>query len=248
MPSAAAVAAAASRSTSETGRPASRKHIAMPRPMVPPPMTATLRTSVAAFASTSAGSLAQARSAKKSIWSALDCGPAIKASNLAASKARPASKGSLDAASTHSTMSCGAMTPRGARRRAAENTSAPTAGITTPQLLRNTPGLRSLTMRMASSSSSAPSGTSASIQPISTASAAEMWRPLRMRLSAFSAPTSRGSRCVPPAPGSSPRWTSGKPTFAVFSATRIWQLSASSKPPPSAVPWIAAIVGTSHCS
>jgi hypothetical protein len=37
---------------------------------------------------------------------------------------------------------------------------------------------------------------------------------------ALRAPTSRGSRCVPPAPGSNPSFTSGRPSFAFLFATR----------------------------
>ena len=37
---------------------------------------------------------------------------------------------------------------------------------------------------------------------------------------AFSAPTTRGRRWVPPAPGSKPRFTSGKPNLALATATR----------------------------
>jgi len=55
-------------------------------------------------------------------------------------------------------------------------------------------------------------------------------------LTANSGPTARGSRCVPPAPGSRPSFTSGRPSFASFVATRKWQASATSRPPPSAVP------------
>ena len=44
--------------------------------------------------------------------------------------------------------------------------------------------------------------------------------PESIKLSAFSTPIRRGRRCVPPAPGSSPSFTSGRPTFAVASATR----------------------------
>ena len=39
-------------------------------------------------------------------------------------------------------------------------------------------------------------------------------------LDASATPASRGSRCVPPAPGMMPSSTSGWPTFASFAATR----------------------------
>ena len=58
-------------------------------------------------------------------------------------------------------------------------------------------------------------------------------------------PISRGSRCVPPPPGIRPSVTSGKPKRAdgTSAAIRRWQASASSKPPPSAVPFSAATNG-----
>ena len=40
------------------------------------------------------------------------------------------------------------------------------------------------------------------------------------RHGAFSTPIRRGRRCVPPAPGSRPSLTSGRPTFADATATR----------------------------
>ncbi len=64
-----------------------------------------------------------------------------------------------------------------------------------------------------------------------------------MIFSAGAAPIRRGSRCVPPAPGSSPSFTSGKPSRAAGAAMRAWQPSASSSPPPSAAPLIAATTG-----
>ncbi len=53
----------------------------------------------------------------------------------------------------------------------------------------------------------------------------------------------RGSRWVPPAPGSSPSRTSGNAIDAPADATRKWQPSASSRPPPTHVPPMAAMTG-----
>ena len=80
-------------------------------------------------------------------------------------------------------------------------------------------------------------------QPAPCASAALIGVPETIISSAFTAPTRRGSRTVPPPPGRRPSFTSGRPSFAPASATRKWQPSASSSPPPSAVPWMAATVG-----
>ena len=60
--------------------------------------------------------------------------------------------------------------------------------------------------------------------------------PVTIIRNAFSGPTRRGRRWVPPAPGNRPSLTSGRPTRAAAAATRKWQASASSKPPPNAVP------------
>ena len=60
---------------------------------------------------------------------------------------------------------------------------------------------------------------------------------------AAATPVSRGRRCVPPAPGTMPSFTSGRPSFASATAMRWWQPSAISSPPPSAAPLIAATTG-----
>ena len=61
----------------------------------------------------------------------------------------------------------------------------------------------------------------------------------------LASPTSRGSRWVPPAPGMTPSWTSGRPSRVSWSslATRQWQASAHSSPPPRQAPWMAATTG-----
>ena len=69
-------------------------------------------------------------------------------------------------------------------------------------------------------SSSLPSSASASTTPTARASFALIGRPLVIISSATSGPTMRGRRWVPPAPGSRPRLTSGRPTFAEGTATR----------------------------
>ena len=58
-------------------------------------------------------------------------------------------------------------------------------------------------------------------------------------------PSMRTVRTTPPAPGSRPRVTSGKPNcdFGLSSAMRRWQASAISRPPPSAAPFSAATTG-----
>ena len=68
-------------------------------------------------------------------------------------------------------------------------------------------------------------------------------RAVRHMSIALALPTARGRRCVPPAPGTIPRLTSGWPNFAFSAAMMMSQAMASSLPPPSAKPATAAITG-----
>ncbi len=72
--------------------------------------------------------------------------------------------------------------------------------------------------------------------------------PVRIIAIALSRPTRRGSRWVPPAPGIRPSLISGSPSRVPGAATRQWQPSATSRPPPSGVPCIAAMTGFSLAS
>ena len=89
------------------------------------------------------------------------------------------------------------------------------------------------------------SGTISSTKPISSALAAVTWRSSTMIGRAAARPTRRGKRCVPPAPGMSPRETSGRPSLRRGSsaAMRYVQDNAISRPPPNASPLIAATNG-----
>ena len=60
---------------------------------------------------------------------------------------------------------------------------------------------------------------------------------------ALALPTKRVSRCVPPAPGMTPRVISGWPNFAVSAAMMVSHIIASSQPPPKAKPATAAMIG-----
>lgn len=60
---------------------------------------------------------------------------------------------------------------------------------------------------------------------------------------AFDLPTSLISLYVPPAPGIVPNFNSGKPNLAFEDAIIISHIRANSKPPPSAYPETAAIIG-----
>ena len=82
-----------------------------------------------------------------------------------------------------------------------------------------------------------------SMRPRDSACGAATGLPEVTRSIAAGTPASRGTRCVPPAPGMMPSVTSGRPTRASAVAIRPWAASAISKPPPSAVPWMAATTG-----
>ena len=61
-------------------------------------------------------------------------------------------------------------------------------------------------------------------------------------------PTSRASRCVPPAPGRTDSVVSGSPNRAFSRAIRMSHAIASSQPPPRANPLTAATVGFAKAS
>ncbi len=99
--------------------------------------------------------------------------------------------------------------------------------------------------RLRATSSRMGLGTTSSTRPSRRALDGRTDLPVRMRSSASAIPISRGSRCVPPAPGMSPSCTSGCPScvFRSSLATRYVHASATSRPPPSAGPWMAATIG-----
>ena len=94
------------------------------------------------------------------------------------------------------------------------------------------------------SRSSASGATTREQMPCCSASRADSVRPPRMTSSASERPAMRGSRCVPPAPGISPRPVSGRPKRAFSAASTMSQVSASSQPPPRHQPCTAAITGS----
>jgi hypothetical protein len=99
---------------------------------------------------------------------------------------------------------------------------------------------------LAAGTSSSRVPTSSSTMPISWARAGLSRGPWSSTfISASVRPSIRTVRVTPPPPGSSPRVTSGRPswTFGSSSTIRWWQASAISRPPPSAAPLIAATTG-----
>ena len=77
---------------------------------------------------------------------------------------------------------------------------------------------------------------------MASASSARTCRPVMIISLARDEPTRRGSRWVPPPPGMTPSRISGTPNLESSAPTRKSHASASSRPPPSAKPFTAAIV------
>ena len=100
-------------------------------------------------------------------------------------------------------------------------------------------------------STSWSAGTTSSMRPISLAASALNCLPVvRTLVRAVARPSRRVTRVTPPPPGSSPRVTSGRPTFRPLAseAMRWWVARATSRPPPRAAPLIAATTGTPRVS
>ena len=88
----------------------------------------------------------------------------------------------------------------------------------------------------------------ASTSPSDFAFRASMVLPVSISGIACIGLTSCVKRTVPPRPGCRPSITSGKPNRASSIAIRIWQASATSRPPPRQKPWITATLGTRRAS
>ena len=86
-------------------------------------------------------------------------------------------------------------------------------------------------------------GTTSVTSPMASASRASTVRPVRTRSSARPCPTMRGSRWVPPSISGTPQRRSRQPNCAVSVAIRRSHQSATSSPPATHQPEIAAIVG-----
>ena len=218
----------------------------MPEPMVPPPITAT-RSIRRAFAPATPGTFCALRSAKNRCRSALASALSRSVTNVARSVRTTLSKGRLPAASRTSSIALPtAGTPRAPRSASAAafsiSASSP-AGTAASDSLR----LLACATSARAAASRSPS-TTRSTSPSAAASLAGTRRPDAMSAMARATPTSRGKRCVPPAPGMMPSFTSGSPTVAPSAASRRSQASANSNPPPSALPLIAATIGCRHAS
>ena len=224
--------------------------MAIPVPMVPAPITATDATLRGLTPSGRPVTRPAARSAKNTCRRAADTGPSISCLNRRPSSAKPASMERVAPYSTASMIEIGAgysLKAVLAVFRANWQSACRSGSFT----LRSRARGSGLPSRSAAAEASA-TATAAPIRSASTTlsnsgdlanRATGNGSPDNITLSAPSTPIRRGRRCVPPAPGSRPSFTSGRPIRAVASATRWWQLIASSRPPPSAMPSIAATTG-----
>ena len=226
-----------------------RKFIVMPPPMVPAPITPTLRISRRGVSPGKPSSLEAARSALKMCRNARDsglCNSKLKASR---STSMPWSKLFVNAAKTASTDlrrdgSKARSLPADTMLRAKAMNASPCASLIRRSRVRTT-GRFSETISLANLTAAATTScsTTRSSNRVVAILLAVTLSPLRIRLSAGSRPMRRGRRCVPPAPGRSPSLTSGSPSFASAWATRKCAPRASSKPPPRQTPAMAAITG-----
>ena len=193
--------------------------------MVPAPMMPTRLTDFASVPAAIPSILAAARSAKNWCRSALDCGSAMQASKACLSIFSPSSKGAVPAAFRQSRIRWGAVCPL---RRLAIVSRAPESSAMSSSLncrgmslVRRLPAprLSSSAAKSVAACARSPPLTS-STMPATCASLALSGRPLVIISIAVLRPVSRGSRWVPPAPGSRPKLTSGNPTLAVSTTRR----------------------------
>ena len=115
----------------------------------------------------------------------------------------------------------------------------------------SSPWACSRSQAFAAGSSSFGDSTTSSMTPVSRACAGDFWAPGRIQpIRAAWIPSMRVRREMPPAPGSRPRLTSGRPSLTREPPTQIrwWQASAISSPPPSAEPLSAATTGMPRVS
>ena len=196
--------------------------------MVPAPITPTRSTGIVGVSASMPGIFHTSRSAKKLYRWAADWGPVSTSTNSLRSTAIPSSNGKLTAASMHLILLSGARKPRNFRALAARNAAnisgllraASTFSLDSRTLRSGRCSTTILAAKASAAARSSPSGASSSTRPMARQSVAGTCCPLVTISSAFCTPTIRGSRCVPPAPGSSPRLTSGRPHFALGTAMR----------------------------
>mmetsp|Transcript_43085 Transcript_43085/g.129382 ORF Transcript_43085/g.129382 Transcript_43085/m.129382 type:complete len:324 (-) Transcript_43085:373-1344(-) len=232
--------------------PLSTSAVTMPDPMSPPPSTAThLILRGERPASVTPRTFLVERCAKKMWTSALCVSSAAAAANAAPSAFRPAMPPSVTPTWMASRHRCGCCRLRArfdacAREKskiAMASASGSSLSVRTSERLR---GRRPSAMSSAwclAASRSCSRGTTSSTRPSLAAAGALMGVDVSIISTAFCRPTSRGSLCVPPNPGMIPSCSSGSPSRVPGVHTRALQPMATSRPPPSATPLMAATVG-----
>mmetsp|Transcript_116103 Transcript_116103/g.339455 ORF Transcript_116103/g.339455 Transcript_116103/m.339455 type:complete len:220 (+) Transcript_116103:1304-1963(+) len=205
-----------------TGTPFSAKHMAIPPPMSPAPRMPTFFRG--AGAADTPGTFCDKRSEKKRCRRAPDCTPKTSFVNSLASTALPSSKLILEhAARRQLQMAAGATIP-GAWL-AAISSPCSTAPIPAISRFWNGTGRFEIGLggfpraMVAASAMTSPLAT-ASTTPVFCAWGMGTGLPRRIICMAGCSGATLGSRCVPCAPGSRPRLTSGNPTTVFGTATR----------------------------
>ena len=205
--------------------PALANTIAMPPPIVPAPTTAADFTGITGVSLGMSGILLTSRSLKNTWISDLDCSENRQSRKSFCSTWQPSSNESFVAASIASIAATGASKPRcflAAASRAEEKIRAFSAATPSFSLRSRVfgAGLSATSRANAIAPARRSPSTIRSTMPHFTASSAFIGFPLTHISTAFATPASRGRRCVPPAPGISPSFTSGWPTCALATATR----------------------------
>ncbi len=201
--------------------------MAMPPPMVPAPITAARSIFVTGVSFGTSGTFAASRSAKNMCTSARDSSEVTQSANSSRSRAEPFSKSSVNAPSMASTALNGASTPlRGLRQCRARRRARGDAALLIGDLVGQLAGLpdprrggRRLRKPDRLVQEDRPARRDRRCPPASPWTASTGFPAVHISM-ASSAPQSRGSRCVPPAPGMMPSSTSGWPTFASWAITR----------------------------
>ena len=206
-----------------TGMPAEAKDMVMPPPMVPAPSTAIFSMGRAFTSLVTPGTLAASRSAKKAWRWAFDSSPETRSRKNSRSAFMPSANGRVTAFFTAWALTAGAFSPRERRRSLAAASSKAAMSVAGASIFESgRSGALSATSFWAKAT--APSTRSpsmiSSMAPISLAFLAGIGSPVTMGPRAATAPIRRGRRWVPPAPGSRPSLTSGRPILAVGEATR----------------------------
>mmetsp|Transcript_6479 Transcript_6479/g.19543 ORF Transcript_6479/g.19543 Transcript_6479/m.19543 type:complete len:307 (-) Transcript_6479:240-1160(-) len=236
--------------------PASSDAVAIPDPMSPPPMTATVPSFLLGTASLVPSDTPLTffvpLMAKKMLTRALCAGSlaaSLKAAVSAASPALPPFSTPASMASMHRSgcwtfgalfLVCSLAIPNIIFAMSFGSSLSSRSRVLTLFLF---PEARSRATALAVASSSCGVFAISSTRPREWALAPLTDLEVKMSSRPVCKPTRRGRRWVPPKPGMIPSWSSGKPILASGVHTLALQAAATSHPPPRATPWMAATVG-----